>query len=58
LEVDGYAVVGGGSYMDKNIGAIREMTLPVGADIEGIGRGPFGANGDKLSLVESGFGKK
>ena len=58
MEVDRYAVVGGGSYVDENVGAIREMTLPVGADIEGIGREPFRAGGNKLSLVESGLGKK
>jgi hypothetical protein len=58
LEVDRYAVVGGGGYVDEKVGAIREMTLPVGTYIEGIGRGPFGASGNKLSLVESGLGKK
>jgi hypothetical protein len=58
LEVDRYAVVGGGSYVDENVWAVREMALPVGADIEGIWRGPFRAGGNKLSLVESGLGKK
>jgi hypothetical protein len=58
LEICWYAVVGGGSNVEKQVGAIREMTLPVGADIEGIGRGPFRVGGNELSAVESGFGKK